>query len=244
MSSKSQIKFFFGEDQKSCKKMSTATTPPIGSIGDAPPHQIIFTPGRKQVSIRRYWFLIFVLSLVVAILASLLNGFLLTSIIPVLNLNSNNVKYSKTLCNVTGIKLQNDVTIGLRSVWRGELTVNYLDDAVKTRTATVFDHVSGMYSNKIWASKFLDKYAVDDTIECYVDASAPYQAVTRRPQAVYSSVIFACLLIGVGVLAASIFLCITIVSFAKFVKSREWDECRGVWVSVGKGPAEEEKTVQ
>ena len=204
------------------------------------PRQVIFTPGRKQQSIRRYWLLIFFTSIVLAILAAFLNGFWLTSVQPVINLNDE-TSYTTTTCNVVGIRLEHDVTIGLHTSWRGELTVIYnrtktatttSSNALNTRTATIHDHITGIYGSFEFATTFLDRYEIGQQIKCYVNEKKPYYATAKLPQAVYSIIIFSCLLLGIGIIAFVLLLIITLYSFAKFVKTKEWNEDKGSWVQI------------
>lgn len=201
------------------------------------PRQVIFTPGRKQISIRRYWFLLFVSVSLLATLSLFFNGFMRTSVLPVLDLNGD--KFVQKICQIKKLKLEHDVSIGLHSVWRGELTLayNYTTTAggTQSRTATAHSHVSGSYTNKEIANDFLEQHELlgkDGLIECFVDYKSPYHATTIRPQVVYSSVIFALILLGVGILCTLWLLVVASVSFLRFVRNRVWDEERGVWMNI------------
>ena len=110
-----------------------------GSVGSR-----IFLPGRKQAPIKRYWALLFSFTTLSAVFVGVFAGYWSTSVAPVLALN-NDGAYVEKSCIVMGRRLEHDVSVGIHSVWRGEVSVAYLHpEKNETFTATIHDHITGV----------------------------------------------------------------------------------------------------
>ena len=206
----------------------TADTPRSASSSESR----IFLPGRKQAPIKRYWALLFFFFSLSAVFVGVFAGFWATSVRPVISLNSDDA-YQKATCTVTGRRLEHDVSVGIHSVWRGELTVSYVHpERNETFMATVHDHITGVYGARAYARDFLLKHTVGEDISCYVEPSEPFYAATSRPQVVYSGVIFVCLVLGALGLASLAMMCVTAKGLIHFMRSMVWDETKGNWIEV------------
>jgi hypothetical protein len=230
--------------EASIRSISASSNPPGAAPIPPPPQQLpaaqFLMPNKKQISIRRYWYLLCLSTALLAILTSFLNGYIQTSITPVLGLAHN---YQHTQCKVVGIKLQHDVSIGLHSSFRGELSVVYnrtqssnsesksIPVASSTH-ATIHHHITGSYTTKKEATMFLNKYAIDQTIDCYTDKDSPYHATTSIDQYVFSSILVIVFILALFMVIVLLFICVTLKSFNHFVQKREWDAARGVWIQL------------
>lgn len=195
--------------------------------------RVIFLPGRKNNAIRRYWAILFFFTAASALFIGLFSGYWSTSVAPVLELNSAEPgTFEKMTCRVTSRRLEHDVSVGIHSVWRGEVTVAYLDGNNDTLTATIHDHITGVYGSRTVATEFLLSHTVGKEIDCYVNPSAPFYAASVRPQIVYSGVVFICCLLGTLSLVSLVLVGVTLKSFSHFLSSYLWDEEKGVWVEV------------
>ena len=111
----------------------------VGSVGSR-----VFLPGRKQAPIKRYWALLFLFTSLSAVFVGLFVGYWSTSVAPVLALNADGA-YVEKACTVIGRRLEHDVSVGIHSVWRGEVSVAYVHpEKNETFTATIHDHITGV----------------------------------------------------------------------------------------------------
>jgi hypothetical protein len=192
----------------------------------------VFLPGRKQAPIKRYWALLFFFSALSATFVGVFTGYWSTSVAPVLALNADGA-YIKEACTVTGRRLEHDVSVGIHSVWRGEVSVAYIHpDKNETFTAMIHDHITGVYGAREKARHFLLQHTVGSEISCYVEPSEPFYAASARPQVVYSSVIFICCVLGALGLASIAMMLVTLKGLVHFTRSMIWVESEGTWVEV------------
>jgi hypothetical protein len=200
----------------------------------------LFPRSPRAIGKRRYLMVICAGFTLTAFFTFLFVSYFVVSVEPI-HLLSDKTVYQERRCLVLSQNLHHDVTVGLGSTWRGELTVRYnMTAGVETpMVATVHELVTGQLGYQTTALQFLRRadHQIGTTFPCLVDvANLPYFAAPVSPtQEVARSVIASMTIIMIIDVMVTFLAFRSLYNFYIFARYYTWNADQNVWIVTGHG---------